>query len=54
MYNYLYQRNISTGESNYPKYIYECTDKVEMETKKRAFRKTAENYAIDNFGYLCF
>ena len=25
-----------------------------METKKRAFRKTAENYAINNFGYLCF
>ena len=30
------------------------TDEITIETKKRAFRKAAENYEIDNLGYLCY
>ena len=54
MYNYIYQRKQTLNEANYPKYIYEFTDEITIETKKRAFRKAAENYEIDNLGYLCY
>ena len=54
MYNYLLQRKNNPNTSNYPKYIYYNLEPTEIETKKRAFRKKAENFEIDKFGYLCY
>ena len=54
MYNYLLQRKNNPFSSNYPKYIYQNLDPMEIETKKRAFRKKAENFEIDKFVFLCY
>ena len=54
VYNYLYNRLKNKNNSNYPKYIYQILDLNTIETKKRAFRKKAENFEIDKFGYLCY
>ena len=54
IFNYLYNRNINKNTLNYPKYIYQILDENKKETKKRAFRKKAEKFEIDKFGYLCY
>ena len=52
IYNYLLKRNNNQNGENYPKYIYECKDNIE--TKKRAFRRKASNFEIDDDNMLCY
>ena len=54
MYNYLFKRKNQPYAPNYPNYIYQILNETEAETKKRAFRKKAEKFDIDQFGFLCF
>ena len=53
IYNYLYLRQLNPHGENYPSYIYNIKDSTKKETRKRAFRRSATNYLIDNFGNLC-
>lgn len=46
------KRNNDQNGNNHPKYIYECNDNIK--TKKRAFRRNASNFEIDNDGMLCY
>ena len=52
IYNYLFKRKLNQNNSNYPNYIYKSNNNIE--TKKRAFRKKAELYEIDEEGFLCY
>ena len=54
IYNYLYNRFKNKNSFNYPKYIYQILDENKNEANKRAFRKKAEKFELDKFGYLCY